>query len=272
MLPHGNFTFVPMFANGGPSTGGPVRGRSNRRHSYVSPPTNNNQKKVSQETPLTRPRASTVTGAPMTSMSSHVSHVGSHSIHSVPQQHQTNQKLMGIPPPIKIMSYPHDHFGHSHHHPGYAYSVPPSPISPIMPITPISPTTPSLPPINYMLSNINNLTLPPPVPPIKDLLSSSSVEYQQSAYQQQQVMSSSHNSHQQQQVMLPAPQSGYSDVTMTKATEVNSSEPSLDLLATAAELVQSEEKEKERLKALTIKIEPQEEIENDKKSWRPWLI
>ncbi|CAG8632080.1 5619_t:CDS:2 [Rhizophagus irregularis] len=215
MLPHGNFTFVPMFANGGPSTGGPVRGRSNRRHSYVSPPTNNNQKKVSQEAPLTRPRASTVTGAPMTSMSSHI--------------------------------------------------VPPSPISPIMPITPISPTTPTLPPINYMLSNINNLTLPPPVPPIKDLLSS---EYQQSAYQQQ-----SHNSHQQQQILLPAPQSRYSDVTMTKATEVNSSsEPSLDLLATAAELVQSEEKEKERLKALTIKIEPQEEIENDKKSWRPWLI
>ncbi|CAB4386165.1 hypothetical protein RhiirA5_452082 [Rhizophagus irregularis] len=267
MLPHGNFTFVPMFANGGPSTGGPVRGRSNRRHSYVSPPTNNNQKKVSQEAPLTRPRASTVTGAPMTSMSSHMSHIGSHSIHSAPQQHQqSSQKLMGIPPPIKIMSYPHEHhFGHSHHHPGYAYSVPPSPISPIMPITPISPTTPTLPPINYMLSNINNLTLPPPVPPIKDLLSS---EYQQSAYQQQ-----SHNSHQQQQILLPAPQSRYSDVTMTKATEVNSSsEPSLDLLATAAELVQSEEKEKERLKALTIKIEPQEEIENDKKSWRPWLI
>ncbi|GBB83628.1 hypothetical protein RclHR1_10320006 [Rhizophagus clarus] len=274
MLPHGNFTFVPMFANGGPSTGGPVRGRSNRRHSYVSPPTNNNQKKVSQEAPLTRPRASTVTGAPMTSMNSHVSHVGSHSIHSAPQQHQQlSQKLTGIPPPIKITSYHHDHpFGHSHHHhPGYAYSVPPSPISPIMPMTPISPTTPTLPPINYMLSNINNLTLPPPVPPIKDLLSSSSADYQQSVYQQ--TMSSSHNSHQQQQIMLPAPQSGYSGTTMTKATNVNSSsEPSLDLLATAAELVQSEEKEKERLKALTIKIEPQEEIENDKKSWRPWLI
>lgn len=225
---------------------------------------------MSQEAPLTRPRASTVTGAPMTSMSSHISHVGPHSVHSVSQQHhQTSQKLMGIPPPIKIMSYSHEHhFGHSHHHPGYAYSVPPSPISPIMPITPISPTTPTLPPINYMLSNINNLTLPPPVPPIKDLLSSSSAEYQQSAYQQQ-----SHNSHQQQQIMLPAPQSGYSDVTMTKATQVNSSsEPSLDLLATAAELVQSEEKEKERRKALTVKIEPQEEIENDKKSWRPWLI
>jgi hypothetical protein len=286
MLPHGNFTFVPMFANGGPSTGGAVRGRSNRRHSYVSPPTNNNQKKVSQEAPITRPRASTVTGAPMTSMSSHVSHVGPHSIHIAPQQHhqQTTQKLMGVPPPIKILSYPHEHhFGHSHH-PGYGYghnsvSVPPSPISPIMPMTPISPTTPTLPPINYMLSGINNLTLPPPVPPIKDLLASSPAEYQQSAYQQQQTMTSSHNSHQQ-QVMLPAPQSGYSDVTMTKATDSNtSSESSLDplaTLATAAELVQSEEKEKERLRALTvvnnIKIEPQEEIENDKKSWRPWLL
>ncbi|RIA84943.1 hypothetical protein C1645_741972 [Glomus cerebriforme] len=268
MMPHGNFTFVPMFANGGPSTGGPVRGRSNRRHSYVSPPTNNNQKKVSQEAPLTRPRASTVTGVPMTSMSSHISHAGPQSSHFAPQQHQqhqhhhlqqqSSQKFMGIPPPIKILSYPGDHYGHSHHA-GYGYShnsvsVPPSPISPLS-MTPLTPTTPTLPPINYMLSN---LTLPPPVPPIKDLLASSP-----------------HNSHQQQQ--LPITQSGYSDVTMSKADVTPPSEPSLDLLATlatAAEIVQSEEKEKERLRALTASntdIEAQEGIDNDRK-WRPWLI
>jgi hypothetical protein len=250
-MPHGNFTFVPMFTNGNPSsTSGPVRGRSNRRHSYV-PPSNNNQKKVSQNTPLTRPRASTVTGAPMSSMSSHISHNVPHSIHVSSQQQSSSQKMM-VPPPIKILSYEHHLHGISHH-PGYGYhSVPPSPISPM---TPISPTTPTLPPINYMLSSMNNLTLPPPVPPIK-------TDYQQSTYQ---AMPSSHNS---QQTMLPSVQSGYSDANSIK------SEPSpIDLLATAAELVQSEEKEKERLKALADNnnIDDCEEAGNDKK-WRPWLV
>ncbi len=239
MMPHGNFTFVPMFANGGPSTGGPARGRSNRRHSYVPPTTNNNQKKVAQNTPHTRPRASTVTGVPMTTMSSHA---GSHSIHVAPHQQQQTQKMFVVPPPIKILPLAHEHhvngFGQSHHplygHP-YTHSVPPSPISPI---TPISPDTPILPSINFMLPSINNLTLPPPVavPPIKELLVC-----------QQETMSLSQN-HQQPPVL---PTSQFSDSTATKAPS-KASAIDLDLLAAAAELVQKEN-------------------EKDKK-WRPWLV
>ncbi|CAG8434169.1 8462_t:CDS:2 [Funneliformis mosseae] len=271
MMPHGNFTFVPMFANGGPSTGGPARGRNSRRHSYV-PPTNNNQKKVPQNTPHTRPRASTVTGVPMTTMGSH-----GHSIHVAPQQHQQSQstpKMMVVPPPIKILPFVHEQrhvssLGQSHHpvygHP-YAHSVPPSPISPI---TPISPNTPILPSINYMLPSINNLTLPPPVavPPIKELLAASTSDYQQSVYRQQETMPTSQNNQQQQALS----QLEYSDASTTKSAVNNPSEPSpIDLLAAAAELVQRE-KEKECLGAFTANNEDQEDADNDKK-WRPWMI
>ncbi|CAI2167186.1 7092_t:CDS:2 [Funneliformis geosporum] len=268
MMPHGNFTFVPMFANGGPSTGGPARGRSNRRHSYV-PPTNNNQKKVPQNTPHTRPRASTVTGVPMTTMSSH-----GHSIHVAPQQQQSNTpKMMVVPPPIKILPFVHEQrhvsgLGQSHHpvygHP-YAHSVPPSPISPV---TPISPNTPILPPINYMLPSINNLTLPPPVavPPIKELLAASTSDYQQSVYRQQETRPISLNNHQQSLSRME-----YSDASTTKAVVNTPSEPSpIDLLAAAAELVQRE-KENECLGAYTENNSDQEDANNDKK-WRPWVI
>ncbi|CAG8475884.1 580_t:CDS:2 [Diversispora eburnea] len=164
MMNHGTFTFVPMFTNGGPSSSGPTKGRSNRRHSYVHPPSSNlnSQKKSSQNNnnPYTRPRASTVTGVPMSSHSN------------------STQKMF-----------------------------------------------------------LNPCSLPPPViAPIKDILGTPADLYQ----------------------------SGSNNMTAKSA---------IDILATAAEFVQSEEKEKERLKAIEAMNVPESENDGQRSAvWRPWLV
>ncbi|CAG8480460.1 3774_t:CDS:2, partial [Cetraspora pellucida] len=257
MINPGNFTFVPMFTNNGPSAGCQAKGRNNRRHSCVTS-TINSQKKSSQTSPFTRQRAATVTGAPMTSHASHASH-NSHNSHT-----SSNSQKMGIPPSIKIMPYGQDHQLHhvygGHNHTGH--TVPPSPVSPTTPILP-----PPIPSSHYMLSGLNPCTLPPPiVPPIKDLLAPPSDLYQSG---QHSLTSVHHQSY-------THPHHSYLSTVESQSTlssAVSKTSP-IDILATAAEFVQSEEKEKERLKALeAIKQEDENNDDSQKSSvWRPWLV
>ncbi|CAG8550215.1 91_t:CDS:2, partial [Acaulospora colombiana] len=243
MINPGNFTFVPMFTNGGPSTGGPAKGRSNRRHSYVHPPTSslNSQKKPTQNSPFTRPRASTVTGASMTS-------------------HCSPTKVMVPPPPLKIMPFApqeqhhlhvshHVYGGHVHAH---SHTVPHSPVSPASPTTP----TPILPPpipSHYALPSLNSCALPPVVPPIKDIIGTSDI-YQPVSH----ALPSAYNQPQ------PYTQSQNTNITMPVSSNTKSA---IDILATAAEFVQSEEKEKERLKALGV-LHAQNEADDEDQRWR----
>ncbi|CAG8450098.1 7814_t:CDS:2 [Scutellospora calospora] len=250
MINPGNFTFVPMFTNGGPSAGCPAKGRNNRRHSCVTS-TINSQKKTTQNSPFIRQRAATVTGAPMTT-------------------HNSTSQKMGIPPSIKIFSQDHPHTTHhvygAHTH---GHTVPPSPVSPISPTTPILP--PPIPSSHYMLPGLNPCTLPPPiVPPIKDLinLAPPSDLYQPAHHS---LTSVHHQSYTQ-------PHHSYSSTVETQSTlSPVVSKPStspIDILATAAEFVQSEEKEKERLRALEAMKQDDENNDDSQKSsvWRPWLV
>ncbi|CAG8818068.1 26399_t:CDS:2, partial [Racocetra persica] len=212
MINPGNFTFVPMFTNGGPSAGCPAKGRNNRRHSCVTS-TINSQKKSSQNSPFTRQRAATVTD---------------HQLHHV---------------------YGHNHTGHT---------VPPSPVSPTTPILP-----PPIPSSHYMLPGLNPCTLPPPiVPPIKDLLAPPSDLYQSG---QHSLTSVHHQSYTQPHHSYPSAVESQS----TLSSAVSKTSP-IDILATAAEFVQSEEKEKERLRALEAMKRDDENDDSQKSSvWRP---
>ncbi|CAG8452632.1 7865_t:CDS:2, partial [Racocetra fulgida] len=237
MINPGNFTFVPMFTNGGPSAGCPAKGRNNRRHSCVTS-TINSQKKSSQNSPFTRQRAATVTGAPMTSHNS------------------SSSQKMGIPPSLKIMPYGQDHQLHhvygAHNHTGH--TVPPSPVSPTTPILP-----PPIPSSHYMLPGLNPCTLPPPiVPPIKDLLAPPSDLYQSG---QHSLTSVHHQSYTQPHHSYPSTVESQS----TLSSAVSKTSP-IDILATAAEFVQSEEKEKERLRALEAMKQDDENNDDSQKS------
>ncbi|CAG8566103.1 3776_t:CDS:2 [Acaulospora morrowiae] len=247
MINPGNFTFVPMFTNGGPSNGGPAKGRSNRRHSYVHPPTSsmNTQKKAAQNHPFTRPRASTVTGASMTS-------------------HCSSSKTMV--PQLKIMPFaPQDQSLHASHHVygnhahAHSHTVPPSPVSPSSPSTPILPHPISS---HYALPSINSCTLPPVVPPIKDIIGNTDIYHQAPSH----MLPSAYNQSQ------PYTQNTAEALTTMAMPVPSGTKSAIDILATAAEFVQSEEKEKERLKALGVSNAPNETDDNDQKRRRPWLI
>ncbi|CAG8508043.1 113_t:CDS:2, partial [Dentiscutata heterogama] len=248
MINPGNFTFVPMFTNGGPSAGCPAKGRNNRRHSCVTS-TINSQKKASQNSPFTRQRAATVTGAPMTS------------------SHNSSQKMV-MPPSIKIMpSYGQDHQLHPTHHVygAHGHTVPHSPVSPISPTTSAPILPPPIPSSHYMLPGLNPCTLPPPIPPIKDLLHPSSDLYQSTQHSLTSI-------HHHQSYNTQQPHHSFSSTVENQSTlspVVPKTSP-IDILATAAEFVQSEEKEKERLRALEAMKQDDENDDSQKSSvWRP---
>ncbi|RIB01676.1 hypothetical protein C2G38_2230065 [Gigaspora rosea] len=250
MINPGNFTFVPMFTNGGPSASCPAKGRNNRRHSCVTS-TINSQKKASQNSPFTRQRAATVTGAPMTSHNS-----------------SSNQKMV-IPPSIKILpSYGQDLHPTHHVYGGHGHTVPHSPVSPISPSNTAPILPPPIPSSHYMLPGLNPCNLPPPIPPIKELLPPPSDLYPSS----QHSLTPIHHP----QSYNNQPLHSFSSNVETQSTlsPVVSKTSPIDILATAAEFVQSEEKEKERLRALEAMKQDDENNDDSQKSsvWRPWLV